>query len=141
PQQLARLQLADLFVDTLRFNANQGLADALRMGVPAVTCAGNGMASRLGGSILRAAGLPEGITDSVDAYVAAVLRLGREPQALAAMRGRLQAQRADAPLFDLHPRVREWEAAWAYMVERSRAGLPPVAFDVASRTAATAPGN
>ncbi len=51
---LARLPLADLFVDTVRFNANQGLVDALRMGVPAVTCAGQNMASRLGGSIVQA---------------------------------------------------------------------------------------
>jgi predicted O-linked N-acetylglucosamine transferase (SPINDLY family) len=127
---LACLKHADLVLDTLRFNANQGLADALRLGVPALTCAGNGMASRLGGSLLRAAGLPEGILESQAAYVAEALRLGRDPGALQGLRQRLREARPHAPLFDLAARVREWEAAWSAMVERSRAGLPPAAFDV-----------
>lgn len=138
PDILDRLSLADLFIDTLRFNANQGLVDALRMGVPAVTCAGQSMSSRLGGSIVRSAGLPDGVTDNPQAFKARVLELARDQAALTQMREKLLAAHATAPLFDLQPRVREWEAAWAYMVERHRAGLAPVAFDVASRTPAAA---
>ncbi|CAN7246250.1 O-linked N-acetylglucosamine transferase family protein [Polaromonas sp. LjRoot131] len=130
-QSLACLKHADLFLDTLRFNANLGLEDALRMGVPALSCAGDSMASRLGGSIIRAAGLPQCVMESRPAYVAEALRLGRNPQALQQLRQSLQAGKATAPLFDLAARVKEWEAAWAVMAERSRAGLPPAAFDVA----------
>ena len=133
-QLLARLPLADLFVDSVRFNANQGLVDALRMGVPAVTCAGNSMASRLGGSILRAAGLPQAVCSTPAAFVQKVVQLGQDRAALLALRSELERQRPHAPLFDAASRVREWEAAWTTMAERHRAGLAPAAFDVAPAT-------
>ena len=134
-QTLARLSLADLFVDTVRFNANQGLVDALRMGVPAVTCAGQSMASRLGASIIRAAGLPEGVTRNPAGFVDTVVRLGRDAAALRAMRAQLASQRATAPLFDAQARLREWEAAWETMAQRHADGLPPAAFDVPAQPA------
>jgi protein O-GlcNAc transferase len=127
---VAALPLADLFLDTLRFNANQGLVDALRMGVPAVSCSGHNMASRLGGSILCAAGLADCVFDEVQAYTDAVIALGRNRDALAALRQRLQLARPTAPLFDTAARVKEWEAMWTHMVLRQRAGLPPASFDV-----------
>ena len=133
PDMLARMQLADLFMDTLRFNANHGLTDALRMGVPAVSCAGQSMASRLGGSILRAAGLADCVVDSEAAYLDKVLQLGRNPAELATLRQRLAAAHSTAPLFDTAARVRDWESAWITMIERQRAGLPPAAFDVPTR--------
>jgi len=135
---LARLPLADLFIDTVRFNANQGLVDALRMGVPAVTCASQGMASRLGGSIVRAAGLPEGVTRSPSIFVDTVVHLGRDAAALVALRAQLARQRANAPLFDAQARLREWEAAWQTMAQRHAAGLAPAAFDVPAQPASPA---
>ena len=129
-QTLARIQAADLFVDPLRFNANYGLVDALRMGVPAVSCAGNNMASRLGGSIIRAAGLPECVVDSPQDLLNKVVGLGQNGTALAALRSRLTAQQATAPLFDPRARISEWEWMWAEMIERQRSGSAPVAFDV-----------
>ncbi len=131
-QLLACMQHADLFLDTLRFNANQGLEDALRLGVPALSCAGDSMASRLGGSVIRAAGLPQCVMPDQAAFVAEAVRLGRNPQALQQLRQQLLAEKASAPLFDLTARVREWEAAWETMAERTRAGLAPAAFDVPS---------
>ena len=126
----SRLQHADLVLDTLRFNATQGMEDALRLGVPAISCSGSRMASRLGGSMLRAAGLPECVFDSQEAYVAEAIRLGRHPGVLQSLRERVQACMSTAPLFDLSARVKDWETAWAMMVKRSRAGLPPAPFDV-----------
>jgi len=137
PQTLANIAVADLFVDTLRFNANHGLVDALRMGVPAISCAGNSMASRLGGSILRAAGLPQCVMGSVAALVAQTVRLGNDPPALADLRMLLQQHRPAAALFDAAARVREWEAAWTMMVKRQRAGLAPAPFDVPEQTGST----
>lgn len=142
-QMLARMKLADLFVDALRFNANHGLVDALRMGVPAISCAGDSMASRLGGSIIRAAGLSDCVFEDRSAYLAAGIALGRNAEQLTRLRRRLQTAQRTAPLFDVQARVWEWEAAWTQMVERSRAGLPPVAFDVppAAIPAAAVPPN
>jgi predicted O-linked N-acetylglucosamine transferase (SPINDLY family) len=130
PEMLARLKLADLFVDSLHFNANHGLVDALRMGVPAISCAGRTMASRLGGSIIRAAGLPECVHHDPGAWLEAAVALGRDRAALRALRARLHAARPAAPLFDAAARVREWEAAWTHMAQRQQAGLPPAAFDI-----------
>ncbi len=127
---LAQLPLADLFLDTLRFNANHNLVDALRLGLPAVTVAGHNMASRLGGSIIRAAGLPDCVFDSAAAYVEGVVQLGHDPDQLKILRARLAAQGQRAPLFDTQACVREWEVAWSHMVARQRAGLAPQAFDV-----------
>jgi protein O-GlcNAc transferase len=127
---LAALSHTDLFLDTLRFNAGDGLAAALQLGVPSITCSGDSLASRMGGSIVRAAGLPECVVDSPEAYVTEAVRLGRDQAALQLLRQRLQTARLSAPLFDTSARIKEWEAAFTTMVERSRAGLPPAAFDV-----------
>lgn len=129
-RMLTALGHSDLFLDTLRFNAGEGLVDALRLGVAAISCSGHNMASRMGGSILRAAGLPECIFDSPHAYVAAAIRMGRNPQAPQALRQQRRAAVLGAPLFDLAARAREWETAWTVMVERSRAGQPAAAFDL-----------
>lgn len=127
---LARMQVADLFIDTLRFNANHGLVDALRMGVPAVTCAGNSMASRLGGSIIRSAGLPDCVYEDAGAYSEAIVRLGRDRSAIQTLGSRLAAARPTAALFDTARRVKEWESAWIHMIAREQAGLPPESFDI-----------
>lgn len=130
PEMLARLPLADLYLDTLRFSSPQMVATLLRAGVPAVAAAGHNMASRLGGSVVTAAGLPECVLPDAAAYEAEAIRLGKDPAALAALRAKLRANHATAPLFDMAGRVREWENAWVTMIERQRAGLPPQAFDV-----------
>lgn len=130
PDMLASLAYADLVLDTLRINQGQGIEDALRLGVPAITCAGHNMASRLGGSILHAAGLPECVYENEAAYTAGAMRLGRDADALGVLRARVAQVKKTAPFFDLASRVREWEFAWTTMAERSRAGLVPAAFDV-----------
>ena len=129
-QQLANMTLADLFIDSLRFNANHGLVDALRMGVPALGCLGQHMASRLGGSIIAAAGLPECVHPDASSMVAHAISLGRDRKALRELRQRLTSQHAIAPLFAAKQRVQDWEVAWRIMVQRYRQGVPPASFDV-----------
>ncbi|RYX95736.1 MAG: glycosyltransferase family 41 protein [Comamonadaceae bacterium] len=131
PGLLSHLALADLFLDAFRFNANHGLADALRLGVPAVSCAGQNMASRLGGSMLTAAGLADCVVDDPAAYVGKAVSLAADPGPLQALRRRLASARTTEPFFDTTARVRDWEAAWTRMVERQRQGLAPQAFDLA----------
>ncbi len=128
---LACMHCADLFLDTLRINAAQGVADALRAGVPAISCSGNSMSSRWGGSILRSAGMADCVFDTAPDYMAKALRLGRQPDAMTALRERLQASQSSAPFFDAAARVKDVEMAWSQMVRRSNAGFKPAAFDVA----------
>lgn len=132
------LSLANLYLDTLRKNNPQGIEAAIQGGLPVITSTGNSMVSRMGGSILHAAGLPELVTSNAQEYVAEIVRLGRQPDALAALKTRVQAARSNAPILNIEARVREIETAWTVMAERSRAGLPPEAFDVPASNGSTA---
>ena len=110
PQHLARHAHADLFLDTSPYNAGTTANDALFMGVPVLTCSGETMASRIAGSQLHAIGLPELVTISLAAYEALALRLAGEPEALAALRARLTANRHSQPLFDMARYTQDFEA-------------------------------
>jgi protein O-GlcNAc transferase len=124
------LALADIFLDSFRFNANQTLVDALSMGVPGLSVAGNNMASRLGASLLTHGGCAEGVCATQEEYVKRAIALGQDATARQAMRQRLAANRASAPLFDLPSRVKDLENALSMMVSKARAGLPPEGFDL-----------
>ena len=110
PEHRARHTHADLFLDTLPYNAGTTANDALFMGVPVLTCSGQTMASRIAGSQLHAIGLPELVTGSLAEYEALALRLAREPETLAAVRTRLAANRSTYPLFDMARYTQDFEA-------------------------------
>ncbi|MDM0073661.1 tetratricopeptide repeat protein [Variovorax sp. J2P1-59] len=125
PDHLARHAHADLFLDTFHYGAHTTCSDALWSGLPVLTLEGPTFASRVSASLLRAAGLPELVTGSVEQYEAAAKSLAESPQRLAGLRARLQAQRAEMPLFDSPRFARGIEAAFEAMWERWRNGLPP----------------
>jgi len=130
PAHLARIGLADLFLDTLPVNAHTTASDALWAGLPVLTCAGRAMAARVAGSLLHAVGLPELVTETLDEYAALARRLATEPDKLRGLRERLAANRETAPLFDTDRFRRHIERAYAEMWEISRAGAPPRPFRV-----------
>ena len=101
PEHLARYVHADLFLDTTPYNAGTTANDALFMGVPVLTCAGDTMASRVAGSQLTAIGLPELITDEPGRLPGQGHRPGRDPAQLRHYRDRLRANRTQQPLFDM----------------------------------------
>ncbi|MDP8986440.1 MAG: tetratricopeptide repeat protein [Pseudomonadota bacterium] len=127
---LARYRLADLFLDTLPFNAHTTASDALRAGLPVLTCRGRTFAGRVASSLLGAAGLSELITENLAEYEAAALRLARSADLLAAYRERLAQHRSASPLFDTWRFRRNLEAAYTIMWERREGGLPPRHFAV-----------
>jgi protein O-GlcNAc transferase len=101
PEHLARHAHAELFLDTSPYNAGTTANDALFMGVPVLTCSGASMVSRVAGSQLRAIGLPELVTTSLEEYEALALKLAAESELLAAYRARLATNRNTHPLFDM----------------------------------------
>jgi predicted O-linked N-acetylglucosamine transferase (SPINDLY family) len=121
---LARHRQADLFLDTMPYNAHTTASDALWAGVPVVTCRGATFAGRVGESLLRAVGLPELVAPDLAGYESLALGLARDPARLAAVRAKLAANRASQPLFDTVRFARDVEALYAAMVARFRAGLP-----------------
>jgi predicted O-linked N-acetylglucosamine transferase (SPINDLY family) len=129
-QHLARLSLADLFLDTLPYNAHAGGSDALWAGVPVVTRKGTTFAGRVGASLLNAVGLPELVADSLESYERLALRLAREPDMLAGIRAKLTRNRATEPLFDTRRFTRNLEAAYLAMWERHQSGHSPAPISV-----------
>ena len=89
---LARQRQADLFLDTLPYNAHTTACDALWAGVPLLTCLGTTFVGRVAASLLKAIGLDELITHSLDDYEALALKLAHDPAALAALREQAGAQ-------------------------------------------------
>jgi predicted O-linked N-acetylglucosamine transferase (SPINDLY family) len=120
-EHLARLRLADLFLDTLPYNAHSTASDALWAGVPVLTTPGETFAARVAASLLRAAGLPEMIADSLSAYEQLALRLANDPAALGEMKTKLARNRARNAAFDTARFTRNLEAAYLSMHERSSA--------------------
>ena len=129
-EHLARHRLADLFLDTLPYNAHTTASDALWAGLPLLTCAGSAFAGRVAASLLHAAGLGELVTSSLEEYEARALGLARDPRLLDGLRGKLAAGRATAPLFDTDRFRRHIEAAYVTMWEAWQRGEPPRHFAV-----------
>jgi predicted O-linked N-acetylglucosamine transferase (SPINDLY family) len=122
---LARQRLADLFLDTLPYNAHTTASDALWAGLPVLTCMGNAFAGRVAASLLNAIGLPELITSTPQAYEALAIDLATHPTRLGEIRRKLAANRLTTPLFDSQLFTRHIEAAYTTMYERYWADLPP----------------
>jgi protein O-GlcNAc transferase len=127
---LARLSLVDLFLDTLPYNAHTTASDALWAGLPLLTCAGSSFAGRVGASLLHAAGLPELVTQNLEEYQALALELAAEPSLLQSIRRKLAANRLACPLFDTDRFRRHIEAAYATMWDIYRRGEAPRSFEI-----------
>ncbi|MET0551437.1 MAG: tetratricopeptide repeat protein [Vicinamibacteria bacterium] len=131
PRHLARHRLAQLFLDTPLCNAHTTASDALWAGLPVLTRPGESFASRVGASLLAAAGLPElSVRDRAE-YVETAVRLAEDARALAALTARLRADPGRLPLFDTARTVRALERAYATMWDRHLRGEPAGGFDVA----------
>lgn len=127
---LARYRQADLFLDTLPFNAHTTAADALWAGLPVLTCQGPTFVGRVAASLLSAIGLPELAADSLPAYEALALSLSQDRSALSAIRATLARNRDTHPLFDTSRYCRHVESAYVAMLARSQTGQPPESFTV-----------
>ena len=122
---LTRLRSAGLFLDTLPYNAHTTASEALWAGLPVLTCAGDAFASRVAASVLNAAGLPELVTTSLEAYETLAVALANRPEKLTSIRQKLAARRLASPLFDTELFTKRIEAAYTAMYERHRSGIAP----------------
>jgi predicted O-linked N-acetylglucosamine transferase (SPINDLY family) len=127
---LARIGLADLFLDTFPYNAHATACDFLWAGVPVLTLTGGGFAGRVGASLLAAAGLGALITESVDAYEQVALQTARDAAALRALKDDLARERDQSALFDTVRFTRNLERAFTEMWQRHQSGASPTNFSV-----------
>lgn len=99
-EHLARLQCADIMLDTHTYNAGTTSSNALWAGVPVVTYSGETFASRMAGSLLTALGVPELITYSIDDYYQLALTLASDHEKRRVMAEKIKMNRASSILFD-----------------------------------------
>ncbi len=128
-QHLVRHRLADLFLDTLPYNAHTTASDALWTGLPVLTCRGGSFAGRVAASLLLSLGLPELVATSVEEYYRTALQLATQPELLCSLRARLESRRlAPGGPYDTADHCRKVEAAYTEMWRRYAAGLASGAF-------------
>lgn len=125
PNHLARYPLADLFLDTFPYGAHTTASDALWMGVPVLTVSGRGFASRVCGSLVRAADMPEMICDSPEDYVKKAIALGNDRAALQRCRDKLAKTRDTCALFDMNAHTGALEDLYQQMwLEHEKGAIP-----------------
>jgi protein O-GlcNAc transferase len=127
---LARYRLADVFLDTFPFNAGTTASDALWAGLPIVTCSGKTFASRMAGSVLTAAGMPELITQSPADYEFLASKIASDPALMTSLKAKLASGQASCALFNTQLFTRRIEEAYAIIFDRHQAGLPPADVDM-----------
>ena len=125
PEYLARYRAADLFLDTLPYNAGTTASDALWAGLPVLTLSGEAYVSRTAASLLNAIGAPELIAASQQEYERLAIELASNPQRLAEIRIKIRDNRLTSPLFDTPRFTHNLEAAYTAVHDRYLAGLPP----------------
>jgi len=125
PYHMARYGLADLFLDTSPYGAHTTASDALWMGVPVLTLSGRSFASRVCGSLVRSAGLPELVCETPEAFVELAVELGADPARLQGLRAKLMASRDTCVTFDMDLLTSELESLYQRMCEDHQAGLTP----------------
>jgi predicted O-linked N-acetylglucosamine transferase (SPINDLY family) len=131
-EHLARHRLADVFLDTLPFNAQTTAVDALWAGLPVLTCLGESSFGRIAGSVLMALGMPELVAASLQEYEAQAVRIGLDSGYARELKEKLERNKKEAPLFDTTRLTRHMESAYEQMHERARQGLETQGFEVES---------
>jgi protein O-GlcNAc transferase len=124
-EHLNRIRHADLFLDTLPFNAGATASDALRMGVPLVTHTGNAFAGRYATSLLKTLDMEELITHSAAEYEALAVDLAIDRDRLQRIKEKLNANVQTSSLYDSDKFTRHIEKAYELMYERYRNDLDP----------------
>lgn len=130
PDHIARLQAADIGLDTFPCNGHTTTSDKLWAGLPVPTCKGTHFASRVTESLLRALGIAELVADGPERYVELCVSLAKDADSLRATKNKIALQRSVAPLFDTTRFTRHLEHAFELMVDRARNGLEPDHIEV-----------
>ncbi len=117
-KHLGRLKQLDLFIDSFDCTAQSTAIDALSIGLPIVTLYGNNVASRGASSILKALGMPELITYSVDEYIEKAVYYATHPNELALLHEKILQNKTTEPLFNSNAFVKKLENAYEMVREQ-----------------------
>ena len=126
---LAGMQEVDITLDPFPCNGGTTSCEALWMGLPLITMETDSYMGRQGASYLMKLGLEDFIARDTEGYVETAVRLATDSQRIAALRQTLRRQ-VESEIFDYDQHILELETAYSHMIDRLRAGKPPVTFDV-----------
>jgi len=129
-EHLARYAAADLFLDTLPYNAHTTASDALWVGCPVLTVLGRVFPGRVAASLLHAAGLPELVAHSIEEYEEMAVRVGGDANYRSHLKVKLRQRRESCALFDSPRYVRHMEWAYDEMWRRFVANEKPTLMEV-----------
>ena len=119
---LGAYNAVDIALDSFPYNGTTTTCEALWMGVPVITLLGDRHAARVGHSLLRAVGLEEFVTRSVDEYVRASAALAGDLGRLGELRASLRERMRRSPLTDERGFTRTLEARLIEMWETALKG-------------------
>ena len=120
---LIRQKLADLFLDTLPYNAHITASEALRMSLPILTCMSQAFSGRVAASLLKAVNLSEMITTTQEQYERLAIELATNPEKLEIIKNKLADNLPTAPLYDTPLFTKNLEAAYQVMYEKCQNDL------------------
>ena len=129
-EHIERNVLADLFLDSLPYNAHTTASDALWANVPVLTLQGKSFAGRVAASLLHAIEIPELITYNEQEFEDKAVDLATHPEKLSALKVKLSKNRLTTPLFDTKLYTKHFEAALIEAYERYQSDLPPAHIHV-----------
>jgi len=119
---LNRIKLADLFLDTLPYNAHATTSDALQVGLPVLTCIGKSFASRVAASLISSVGLPELITSTHKQYEKIAIDLAMQPSKLKLIQDKLGKNLTTSPLYNTSLYVKQIESGYIEMYKKYQEG-------------------
>jgi predicted O-linked N-acetylglucosamine transferase (SPINDLY family) len=98
-EHIARHALADIYLDTLPYNAHTSASDALAMNIPIVTLKGKTFASRVAGSLLHSLNLDDLITEDIESYIKCASKLTEDSTYRQDITRRLTEAKSTSPNF------------------------------------------
>ena len=129
-EHVGRQKLADLFIDTFPYTAHTTCSDALRIGLPVVTCIGETFASRVAASLLNTMDLNELITNNFTEYESKIIELANNPLKLKKIKEKLNINIQTKPLFNTKLFTKNLEKAFIKINDRFLQNLPPDNIDL-----------
>ena len=124
----------DIVLDTFPYTGGTTTCEALWMGVPTLTLAGESMIARQGAALLSAAGLSEWVAEAPEEYVRKAVEFAGDVRSLARLRASLRDRLPASTLFDVRlfagrleqALARIWQSYLAQCRGDSSADLAPI---------------
>lgn len=130
PDYMARNKVCDLFLDTFFYSAGSTAINAMQVGLPMITFLGNTNASRMGASIISAAGLNDFIYNSIEDYKKKAIWFGKNPEELNKIKIELRSTILHKPLFNANQYVSNLEQGFVKIWEKYVENKLPQSIDI-----------